>query len=58
MKLKWQLNEPRKQQLRQRIYYCSAQLDLAKQNMVLYNEKEKRQQQLVTHMTEILERME
>ena len=58
MKLKWQMNELRKQQLRQRIHYCSAQVDLAKQNMVLCNKKEKRQQQLVTHINDILERME
>jgi hypothetical protein len=33
-------------------------VDLAKQNMVLCNKKEKRQQQLVTHINDILERME
>ena len=58
MKLKWQMNDLRKQLLRQRIHYCRAQVDLAKQNMVLCNDKEKRQQELVTHINEILERME
>ena len=58
MKLKWQQNYLRKQLLKQRIHYCRAQVDLAKQNMVLCDEKEKRQQQLVTHINDILERME
>ena len=58
MKLKWQQNYLRMQHLKQRIYYCRALVDLAKQNMVLCDEREKRQQQLVTDMNEILERME
>ena len=52
------MNDFRKQLLRQRIHYCRAQVDLAKQNMVQCDEKEKRQQELVTHINEILERME
>ena len=58
MRIKWQQNHLRMQLLKQRIYYCRAQVDLAKQNMVLCDEGEKRQQELVTHMNEILERME
>ena len=57
MKLKWQMNDLRKQLLRQRIHYCRAQVDLAKQNMVQCDKKEKRQQELVTHINEILEKM-
>ena len=58
MRIKWQQNHLRMQHLKQRIYYCKAQVDLAKQNMVLCDEREKRQQQLVMNMNEILERME
>ena len=50
MKLKWQMNSPRKKMLRERIHYCKAQVDLAKQNMVQCDKKEKEQQELVAHI--------
>ena len=58
MRIKWQQNPLRMKHLKQRLFYCKAQLDLAKQNMTLCDQREKKQQQLVTSMIEILRRME
>ena len=58
MRIKWQQSHLRMKHIKQRLFYCNAQLDLAIQNMTLGDQRKKKQERLVTNMIEILRRME